>query len=48
LTHILTIADEVAVDASLFADLDLEDLETAESAAPARSIFQDQTFSDDD
>ena len=42
---ILTCADEVAVDTSLFAGLDLDDLE--EDEAP-RSLFQGQTFSDDD
>ncbi len=42
----LTALDEVAVDASLFADLDLEDIDAA--AAPPHSIFEGETFSDED
>lgn len=39
-------ADEVAVDASLFADLDLDDI--GDAGAPSASLFQGQTFSDED
>jgi hypothetical protein len=49
-THLA--ADEVAVDASLFEDLDLEDLDedgaAAAAAAPSKSIFLDEHFSDED
>eukprot|EP00048_Salpingoeca_helianthica_P021947 m.15370 g.15370 ORF g.15370 m.15370 type:complete len:243 (+) comp6659_c0_seq1:98-826(+) len=45
--------DEVAVDASLFEDLDIEDIDEedgagAGAAGPPRSIFSGETFSDDD